>query len=209
MATPFKGTIKLDVRDSTPDWDPFIPPKAAGGRAERPDRPLRRHGSGGLVAVRRSDQHAHPPEARRQRADVQPVAHDRPVLADALDVPDRSQPPPERHGVHHRGLDRLPGRERPYPARVRDDGRGHAPGRLEHLLAGQEPQRAGRRPGRRAGPRRRGRSTRAGTASTASSAARPTTGIRISSTTTTTSTSPIRRRRATTSRRTWPIRPSR
>jgi arylsulfatase A-like enzyme len=27
----FKGVIKLDVRDSTPDWEPFIPPKAPEG----------------------------------------------------------------------------------------------------------------------------------------------------------------------------------
>jgi hypothetical protein len=31
MAAPFKGEIALDVRDSTPDWDPFIPPRAPGG----------------------------------------------------------------------------------------------------------------------------------------------------------------------------------
>lgn len=27
----FKGTIRLDVRDSTPDWDPYMPPKAPRG----------------------------------------------------------------------------------------------------------------------------------------------------------------------------------
>ena len=32
MATkPFKGVIKLDVRDSTPDWEPYIPTKAPEG----------------------------------------------------------------------------------------------------------------------------------------------------------------------------------
>ena len=31
MATPFKGVIKLDVRDSTPDWEPFLPKKAPEG----------------------------------------------------------------------------------------------------------------------------------------------------------------------------------
>jgi arylsulfatase A-like enzyme len=31
MATPFKGKIALDVRDSTPDWDAFIPPRAPEG----------------------------------------------------------------------------------------------------------------------------------------------------------------------------------
>ncbi|MBV9358702.1 MAG: sulfatase-like hydrolase/transferase, partial [Chloroflexi bacterium] len=31
MAKPFKGTINLDVRDSTPDWDAFLPDKAPAG----------------------------------------------------------------------------------------------------------------------------------------------------------------------------------
>lgn len=25
----FKGTISLGIRDSKPDWDPYLPPKAA------------------------------------------------------------------------------------------------------------------------------------------------------------------------------------
>jgi arylsulfatase len=31
MARRFNGEIKLDVRDSTPDWEPFTPPRAAEG----------------------------------------------------------------------------------------------------------------------------------------------------------------------------------
>jgi arylsulfatase A-like enzyme len=31
MATPFKGTIKLDSRDSTPDWEPYLQPVAPAG----------------------------------------------------------------------------------------------------------------------------------------------------------------------------------
>ena len=31
MATPFKGTINMDIRDSEPDWSPFEPPKAPDG----------------------------------------------------------------------------------------------------------------------------------------------------------------------------------
>ena len=31
MATPFKGTINVDIRDSEPDWDPFEAPKAPAG----------------------------------------------------------------------------------------------------------------------------------------------------------------------------------
>ena len=31
MAKPFKGVINVDIRDSTPDWAPFEPPKAPDG----------------------------------------------------------------------------------------------------------------------------------------------------------------------------------
>jgi arylsulfatase A-like enzyme len=31
MSKPFKGTINMDIRDSTPDWAPFEPPKAPDG----------------------------------------------------------------------------------------------------------------------------------------------------------------------------------
>ena len=31
MSKPFKGTISIDIRDSTPDWGPFEPPKAPDG----------------------------------------------------------------------------------------------------------------------------------------------------------------------------------
>lgn len=31
VMTPFKGAIKLDVRDSRPDWTPYLPPKAPNG----------------------------------------------------------------------------------------------------------------------------------------------------------------------------------
>ena len=31
MPKPFKGTIKLDVRDSVPDWDPYVAPRAPEG----------------------------------------------------------------------------------------------------------------------------------------------------------------------------------
>ena len=31
MAKPFKGVINTDIRDSTPDWEPYIPPKAPAG----------------------------------------------------------------------------------------------------------------------------------------------------------------------------------
>ena len=30
MAREFKGTIALDIRDSTPDWEAFLPDRATG-----------------------------------------------------------------------------------------------------------------------------------------------------------------------------------
>ena len=127
-----------------------VPPAArARRRAERADRALRRHRPRRLGAVRRPDRDADAEAAGGRRAALLAVAHDRAVLADALVLPDRPQPPPERHGLHHRGLDRLPRRQRAHPAGVRDAGRGDAAGRLEHVLARQEPQRPGRGPPRR------------------------------------------------------------
>jgi hypothetical protein len=34
---PFKGTIDVDTRDSTPDWEPYLQPVAPEGGAERLD----------------------------------------------------------------------------------------------------------------------------------------------------------------------------
>ena len=31
MSVPFKGKINVDIRDSVPDWSPFVPPKAPDG----------------------------------------------------------------------------------------------------------------------------------------------------------------------------------
>ncbi len=31
MAMPFKGTVNIDIRDSVPDWEPFLQPQAPGG----------------------------------------------------------------------------------------------------------------------------------------------------------------------------------
>jgi hypothetical protein len=31
MSVPFKGKVNVDIRDSVPDWSPFVPPKAPEG----------------------------------------------------------------------------------------------------------------------------------------------------------------------------------
>ena len=140
---PFKGTIKLDVRDSVADWEPYLPAKAPAGCTEHPVRPVRRHRPGRVVALRRRHQHADAPEAGRSRPALFAVAHDGAVLADALHAPDRTQPSPERHGGDHRGREWIPRRERAHPAGVRDDAADPPGQRLEHLLARQGSQRAG------------------------------------------------------------------
>ena len=40
MAKPFKGRIDLDIRDSTPDWDAFLPDKAPDGTPFIPQTPI-------------------------------------------------------------------------------------------------------------------------------------------------------------------------
>ena len=133
MSPPFKGTINVDIRDSVPDWTPFEPPKAPGGGAERRLRGPRRRRLLGAGLLRRARRHPeHRPPRRRGRA-LHPVAHDGALLAHALVPPDGAQPHAQQHGLHHRGRDRVPQRQRHDPA-----GERHArgdPGRagLEHL----------------------------------------------------------------------------
>ena len=149
MATPFKGKIELDVRDSTPDWEPFTPPRPPEGA---PNVLIVLYDDTGLAAWSPFGGRINMPTLQKLADDglMYSQWHTTALCSPTRSMlPDRAQPPPERDGVHHRGLDRLSGCERPHSARVRHPRRGDAPGRLEHLLARQEPQRAGRRPGRR------------------------------------------------------------
>ncbi len=79
---PFKGVIKLDVRDSKPDWGPYMAAKAPEGAPNVLIVLYDDTGPGRLVALRRPHQHADPAEAGRQRPDLLAVAHDRALLAD-------------------------------------------------------------------------------------------------------------------------------
>src|SRR5262245_27124079 len=53
---------------------------------ERTRRSVRRHRAGGVVPIRRQDQHADAAEAGGSGPDVLAVAHDRALLTDAIDV---------------------------------------------------------------------------------------------------------------------------
>ena len=137
MPRPFKGIINIDIRDSTPDWEPYEQPKAPegspnvlfivwddtgfgalspfGGPIETPT--MDRLADGGLAL------HA--------------VPHDGAVLADSRVDVDRSQPHHRRHGVHLRGDDRVPRLERSHPVRDGDDRRGARRAWLQHVHVGQ------------------------------------------------------------------------
>ena len=132
MTTPFRGVVNLDVRDSVPDWAPYEQTEGAGRRAERGLHRARRCRLRRAELLRRDDRHAEHRQDRRARGALQRVAHDRAVLADPLVPADRAQPHHQRDGVHHRGRRRLPERQRPHPAGVRDAGRGAGRARVQH-----------------------------------------------------------------------------
>ena len=113
----------------------------AGGRAERPDRPLRRHGARGVVSLRRPHRHADDAAARGRGPHLHAVAHHRAVLPHPVVPPHRTQPPPERLRLHLRGGHGLPRVERPHPDGERLPGPGAPRARLQHVLDRQEPQR--------------------------------------------------------------------
>ena len=148
MTNGFKGVIDLDVRDSTPDWSPFVAEAAPEGA------------------------------------------------------------PPERVREHLGGRVGFPGLQLAHPFRTRSWPRCCA-------SAGGTPSGSARTTtsrstsGRWAAPSATGRWRAGSTASTASSAARPTSGIPTSPRTTSSSNSPTCPRTATTSPRTWPTRRSR
>ena len=108
------------------------PAGARGSPERRLHRPRRRRLLGD-EQLRRPDRHAeHRPDRGRRRA-LHAVAHDRPLLADALLPADRPQPHPQQHGLHHRRLVGLPERERRDPTGERDAVRDPRRARLEHL----------------------------------------------------------------------------
>ena len=108
---------------------------AEGARrcAERRLHRARRRRLLGDELLRRADRDAeHRPDRRRRRA-LHAVAHDGAVLADPLVPADRPQPHPQQHGLHHRGGDRVPERQRHDPAGERDAVGDPRRARLEHL----------------------------------------------------------------------------
>ena len=80
-AAAFRGQIGVSAAASKSDFPQ--PVQAPAGRAEHPAGAARRRRLRGDEHVRRAVQHADVHEARRERAEVQPVPHDGPVQPDA------------------------------------------------------------------------------------------------------------------------------
>ena len=129
----FKGTINVDIRDSVPDWAPFEPPKAPDGAPNVVYIVLDDVGLLGDELLRRADRDAEHRPDRGRRGALHAVAHHGAVLADPLVPADRAQPHPQQHGLHHRGGDRVPERQRHDPAGERHALRDPRRARLEHL----------------------------------------------------------------------------
>ena len=120
MSKVFKGTVNVDVRDSEPDWSPFEPPRAPDGSPNVVFIVLDDVGFsamscfGGPIETPNID--------RIAAAGVRYTQwHTTALCSPTRCVPvDRSQSHAQQHGVHHRGIDRVPQRERDDPAGERD-----------------------------------------------------------------------------------------
>ena len=120
MAKPFKGTINVDIRDSEPDWTPFEPPKAPDGAPNVLYIVLddvgfsAMSGYGGPIETPNIDRIV---AAGVRYTQFHTTALCSPTRSCFLTGP---QPHAQQHGLHHRGRDRLPQRERHHPTGERD-----------------------------------------------------------------------------------------
>ena len=168
----------LDARNAKAP--PRFEVKAPAKAPERAHRADRRHGLRPVQRLRRADPHADAGEAGEGRAALQPVPHHGALLADPRGAADRPQPSRLQHGLDHRDRHRLP---RPDRAAARTASRRWP--RCCGSTATARPPSASRTrppPGRSARPARptAGRPAPASTSSTASSAAKRTSGPRPS-----------------------------
>ena len=144
MAKQFKGKIAVDIRDSTPDWEPYLAPKAPEGAPNVLFLAWDDLGYAHDGRVRRPGRVPEHAQARGSRCEVGELPHHRAVLADARVAVDGTQRDVERHG-HDRGVRlRVPRHLDAYPVRERLHLRGARRERLQHVLRRQVASHAGR-----------------------------------------------------------------
>ena len=137
MAKNFNGKIAVDIRDSEPDWAPYLAPQAAAGAPNVLMIAWDDLGYatmdifGGPVKCPNMARIAEPGSPLRQ------LSHHRAVLANPSLAADGPQRHHERHGHHRRVRLGLPGDLDPDPVRERLHLRGVGGARLQHVLRRQ------------------------------------------------------------------------
>ncbi len=135
MASNRKGKIAVDIRDSVPDWSPYLPPRPPRGCPERADHRVGRRGLRQHGRFRRSHRDPHHAAHRRRRRALLEFPHDGAVFAHPRIAADRSQRHVQRDGHGRRTQLRVPPRHLdPHPLRERIHLRGTGRTGLEHLL---------------------------------------------------------------------------
>ena len=114
--------------------------ETAEGRAQRHRLPDRRHRVRPPQHVRRRHSHADARPAREPGAQVQPLPHHGPLLADARGPPHRPQPPYEQRGRDHGGGHGLPGQLGRPAAQRHAARRDPPPERLQHVRLREVPR---------------------------------------------------------------------
>ena len=136
--------IEVDIRDSEPDWAPYLPPKAPEGAPNVLLLCLGRHRLRHDGRLRRPGRDAEHAAHRRDGRSLLELPHDRALLADPLLAADRAQRDLQRDGDDRRVQLRLPRDLDPDPVRERVHLRGAGRARLQHLLRRQVAPDAGR-----------------------------------------------------------------
>ena len=137
MTTQFNGEIAVDIRDSTPDWAPYLAPKAPEGAPNVLFLAWDDLGYatmdifGGPVEL---SEHAPP---RGPRREARELPHDRAVFAHTRVAPDRPQRDVERHGDDRGVRVGVPGHLDAHPVRERLHLRSPRRAGLQHLLRRQ------------------------------------------------------------------------
>ena len=137
MPKPFKGKIALDIRDSTPDWEPYLAPKAPEGA---PNVLFLAWDDLGYATMDMFGGPVETPNMRRiadrgvKFANFHTTALCSPTRASLLTGRNATT---QRHGDDRRVRVGLPGHLDPHPVRERLHLRGARRARLQHLLRRQ------------------------------------------------------------------------
>ena len=136
MGKTFKGKISVDIRDSVPDWTPFLPPKAPEGA------PTFWCSPGTMCRVRHDGRLRRSGQAPNMRRIAEAGVRNSNFHTTALCSPTRASPLTGRnatsnaHGDDRRVRLRLPGHLGSHPVRERVHLRGFGRAGLQHRTGG-------------------------------------------------------------------------